>query len=348
MTTELKTMVPKIDLAPNLAKWAPTLENTWISSALVRPWALGPTLELSLGFQAVRIETSTVKPSWEGFLVSQRVWEVPAKAQVPLFEADLAQKVAKVNVSNAINVLPTMPLNVMTSEPPLERPVVGILWQALTERMTSFLEEVRTRLDQLVSPMPAFAPVAVLTGGPVRKRGGLEKKALGQVTAFVLNKGWEPERALSLPVIDGPMVKNGRLTLVLRVEDPSLVGREADLALVVEGLEVALCSARVPALREGGADLTFELDLAEAGIKVRDGLVPLKVFQVFIESKTPEEKRRRIKRKGAKMGDELHQAIQKVAPRAQEALELVLRKATAHGCFSVFWVALCMGPLVAT
>jgi len=303
MTTELRIIVPKVELVHELARFAPALENTWVPTTLTRSLSFAPTLALSLGFQPAKIKTSSVEePSWEGFVVSQRVWEVPAKAQVPLFEADLAQKVAKVNVSNAINVLPTMPLNVMTSEPPLERPVVGILWQALTERMTSFLEEVRTRLDQLVSPMPTFAPVAVLTGGPVRRRGGLEKEALGQVTAFVLNKGWEPERALSLPVIDGPMVKNGRLTLVLRVEDPSLVGREADLALVVEGLEVALCSARVPALREGGADLTFELDLAEAGIKVRDGLIPFKVFQVFIESKTPEGKKEANKEKRSKNG----------------------------------------------
>lgn len=290
MTTELRTIVPKVELVHELARFAPALENTWVPTTLTRPLSFVPTLALSLGFQPVKIKTSSVEePSWEGFVVSQSMWEALNKTEAPVLEADFSHKVARPKVSNTMEALLKVPLNVITSEAPSRRPVVAILREALSQRMTSLVEEVRARLDQLVSPMPAFAPGAVLTGGPVRTRGGLEKEALGRVTAFVLNENWEPERRLALPAIEGPIIKDGRLTLVLWVEDPSLAGCEADLALVVEGLEVALCSAKVPAPRKGGARLAFELDLGKAGIKVRDGFLPMKVLQVFIEPKGKKE-----------------------------------------------------------
>lgn len=284
LTTELKTSVPKLDLL-SVARSVPAWENTWVMAPLIQPsQVVGAVAEPPLVRQEIKLEMNTVEPDLASFVIPAEVWKAPTEAEVSKAEIRIPQEWANMAVPNVVETLPLSLFNLTEApSPPTPRVILGELLRRTGKEAQRLLRALQEKLDQLLMPAPTLALGPVHTRGPARKRGGPDEQAEGQVTAFVLDEAWELERTLSLTVRDGPVIRNGRLTLLLQAEDPSLQGRRADLALVVEGMEVVLCSAEVSAGKEGEAEITFSLDLAEAGIRVRDGMLPLGALRVFLE-----------------------------------------------------------------
>jgi len=286
LTPELKTIAPTLDLL-SIAKSVPVWENTWAMAPLIQPsQVVGAVAEPPLVRQEIKLEM--VEPDLASFVIPTEVWKPPIEAEVSKAEIRIPREWASMAVPNVVETLPLSLFN-LTEAPPTPRVSLGELLRRKGEEAQQVLRTFREKLDQLLMPAPTFAP-AIHTRGPVRKRSGPNEQAEGQIMAFVLNEAGQLERTLSLTVRNGPVIRNGRLALFLQAEDPSLRGRRADLALVVEGMEVLLCSAEVRAGKEGGTEIAFSLDLAEAGIRLRDGMLPLSALRVFLEPRLQRER----------------------------------------------------------
>lgn len=152
------------------------------------------------------------------------------------------------------------------------------------QELEEALRDLERHIGDLLVPRPAPTGAVMVSGrpvltGPIRERDEPQPSA---IHALVLSQSWQPERRLSLPIVHSPVLKEGSLTLGVRVDDPELVGRHADLVLVAEEVEVALAS--VPVVAKGKtAELVFNVDLASAGLRLRNGELPLHVLQIIIE-----------------------------------------------------------------
>lgn len=299
ITTELKTLVSRIDLVSQLRSLATPITNSWTTEPLLK--AVMPP-EGSFGNQLLPA-FQTVKPAMNVAEAMQSTYTVVPMPKVqPMEEKNFIMHLeVGLKISNKLQSVPEI---FNEPVPPVTRPLAGLLWQRIAEaarikedqmseavrrryaEFKAFLRELEVAFDKLLLPMPRPAVGAVRVRGaePTRGRGG----SRARVSAIVLNRAWEREQELSLPVVEGPTVRKGLLTLVLHVEETNLVGRPAVLALMVEGIEVALCSTviKMPSEKEA-AQAVFELDLTKAEIKVRDGMLPLHALQVIIE---PESK----------------------------------------------------------
>lgn len=317
ITTELRTVVPRVDLMPLVAK-APTADNAWAVAPVLATLPIEVPANVSKAFAApvflpiTALEKSglvanVAEPSRASYAMAPgsvaALAQLPLPADAPLLDLagteDLGLRVEPLNTAKAIR-------DVFNVEPFPRRPsLVGVLLEQAAEaarlkrdrltesvkhRLTQiedFLGEVQRRIDELIIPRPALVPGAVPTRGRATGyRGEVKPKELIHVPAVVFDRTWEPERTMLLPVEVGPEIGRGRLRLALRVEEVSLVGRLADLVLVAKDVEVVLTSATVERGRkENSAQVVFDLDLATAGLRVRDGAFPTDVLRVLIEPK---------------------------------------------------------------
>ncbi len=324
ITTELKVIASQPVSLTYFIGQVPELENQW-ASALVKSLELKhdllPVAELSwnpisLNF-ATELNKADVQPSPK-FLVSLIAPSHLAGTAQPSIQL---KPVVQLQIGNTFSKTWSKMSNSLTAPPETasKPPRAALLWQEVAmflrmekgqlseearkkrEQIASFLEDFKNLLDSLLQPAPHPRPVpvftsgrgAVRTRGPIRERGISQEQKPVYISALVLDESWEEERALSLPVLDGPTIQEGRLSLKLRVEDTALASRVADLVLITETFEVALCSAKARSRSKvKGATLSFSVDLQAAGITVRDGAIPSHVLHVIFEPVSAKPRRR--------------------------------------------------------
>ena len=328
LTTELRVLVPQVDLEPLVAQ-APEAKNEYAADPIAQ-WTtdLRPSLPGPVEVPSLDVRTE------EGLLEENTVTLIPAEttndnlwgvvevhARPPQMAPDLLQRLKDWAITTLLNELRTLPMilnslhNLEVSTPLRPSRRLQLLLEELSRELRKREEQIESGLMQvaqrvsaaitpLITPPPRRAPGAV----PVRVRGRVPHRGAirthgevveegTQLTGVVLDEAWKPEKTLSLSVEEGPEVREGRLTLVLRGEEAHLVGRRADLVLKSEWLEVALGSAEICEVKgEERWKLAFELDLTIAGLKVREGTLPPKVLQVVIEPAQGPAKRQSGKR----------------------------------------------------
>ena len=130
-------------------------------------------------------------------------------------------------------------------------------------------------VDRLVR---AFEPLPLIRWGK-----GESKTEAGRATLKV-NVGEEAERRWRL--IEKPTIKEGRLTVKVKVEDPSFKGRTAWLVLRAEEGQYPLAVAEIK-----DRELVFEVDLAELSEDVKASMLALKedidvgeLFAIWVEA----------------------------------------------------------------
>jgi len=157
------------------------------------------------------------------------------------------------------------------------------------------VERLSDSIAWLTTPPPRLARQAVRTSGP-RTRGPVRARgepAKAYISGVILDEAWKPEQTLRLLVEKGPVIAAGHLILTVRGEGASLVGRRADIVFISEWIEVGLGSAEIRKPKGYQQwELDFDVDLGSAGLKVRDGTLPLQVLQVIIEPAPKTSKRR--------------------------------------------------------
>lgn len=329
ITTELQLVTPRVDLGP-FNNQAVQVENSFASDVIAQ---LMPGLHLSAlesgieGISNQEVKPVLIKenpmPPPIANLLSEDLWhtaESQSVEQHPQEEIVSLQRTASNWLqawvpTNHPNPLPLMlnslPETLASASPrhQQEERILVFLEQLSHEirkrkekvenGLLSIAERISDSIAQLTAPpQDRWARQAVLTSGPrtrgpVRTQGGPAK---AHISGVVLNEGWKPEQMLRLLVEKGPVITAGHLTLTVRGEGASLVGRRADLVFISEWIEVGLGSARIRKSRGHQPwKLDFNLDLESAGLKVRDGTLPLQVLQVIIEPAPKASKRQRRK-----------------------------------------------------
>lgn len=325
ITTELQLLTPQVDLEP-FSKQVVQVENSFASDVIAQlmPKLHLPTLEvegiLNQEVRPVLIEVNTMSQASIADFMSEYLQDIaesqPAE-QLPQREtAALQQAISNWlqawSPVNQLNPLPLIlnPLPETVSLPRRQRRVqlfLEELSQEIRKRkenvedsLLRIVEQLSDAITRLVVPPPPLVRQAVLTSGPPpRTRGPVHARgeaSKAHISGVVLNEAWKPEQTLRLIVEKGPEITAGHLTLTVRGEGTSLVGRRAELVFISEWVEVALTSARIRKPRGHQQwKLDFDLDLAATGLKVRDGTLPPQVLQVIIEPAPKAGKRQRGK-----------------------------------------------------
>jgi len=305
LTTELKILTPRVDLAREAGLLGAESSNAWSSVAaprvVVDPQiaAVPSTAEVpdpQLLKHSVFLQVGT-----GGDLIQDLVMAVSDDKAAQ--EQDLSPLVELSGVELADNAMHSVPFwmwNTVIGEQAAASPSrVGILWEdvsalaqtaraqlneELKQRQAqarAFLHQVQRSIDAALLPPPAYAPGAVRVRGAVRTSGQPRQE---RVRAVVLGDDWTPRRTLQLALSQGPVVQANRLLVDLDVDDPTLVGRQADLVLTSGEAEVALVSAHIePAQASSAACILFRLDLSEAQLETEDGMLHSGALHVVIE-----------------------------------------------------------------
>lgn len=325
ITAELQLFTPQVDLE-SLNKQAVQIRNSFASDVIAQ---LMPKLHLAtleaegISNQEVRpvlVKVNTMPQAPIADLMNEYLWgiaEPQLPEQLPQGETAALQQIISNwlqswSPTNQLNPLPLI-LNSLTEavslpRPPQERIQLFLeeLGQEIRKRkekvgngLLSIAERISDSIVQLTTPPPRLARQAVLTSGPLRTRGPVRTRgetAKAHISGVILNEAWKPEQTLRLLVEKGPEIVAGHLTLTVRGEGASLVGRRADLVFISEWVEVALGSAEICKSRGYKQwELGFDLDLESAGLKVRDGTLPPRVLQVVIEPTPQSGKKERRK-----------------------------------------------------
>lgn len=323
ITTELQLLTPQVDLE-SLSQQVVQVKNSFAADVISQ---LMPELRLSIIPAEVTGVSNSVGRSVESLintiprasiadLISehfQNIAESQPTERLPQEEtAALQQTISNWlqawSPANQFNRLPLI-LNSIPEAVSLLRPQEGRL-QLFLEELTqeirkrkekgengllSTAERISDSISQQTTPPPPLAREAVLTSGPPRTCGPVGA-AKAHISGVVLDEAWKPERTLRLLVKKGPEIAAGHLILTVCGEEPSLVGRRADLVFISEWVEVALGSAEIRKPRGYKQwKLDFDLDLVTAGLKVRDGTLPPQVLQVIIEPAPKSGKKQRRK-----------------------------------------------------
>ena len=196
---------------------------------------------------------------------------------------------------SAQDLLDTSAIN----RPPIEERApmtvsLRLVFQQLVEVAQQEAAAIQTSLDQFKGGLERLIlgpPRAVPARGAIRVRGEkLLSKQATLIVGAVVNKEWEIERKLDLEVEQEPQIRQGKLILSL-LAPVDLIGRRANVILSTEGMEVLLGSVAVESIEGGRARIELEVDLEDAGLKIKDGRLRLEAFKVFIEPREPKEEK---------------------------------------------------------
>lgn len=325
ITTELQLFTPQVDLE-SLSQQTVPVKNNFVSDVISQ---LMPKLHLAtlgierisnqLGVRPVVIKANTMPQTsiidlmseyLRNITESQPIEQFPQRETVVLQQAisNWLQAWSPTNQSNPLLLM----FNSLPETVSLPRPQERIqlfleeLIQEIRKRkeqgkngLLSTVERISDSISQQTTSHSFLALEAVFTSGPPRTRGPVRTRgeaSKAYIFGVVLDEAWKPERTLRLLVEKGPEIAVGHLTLTVRGEEPSLVGRRADLVFISEWVEVALGSAEIRKPRGYKYwRLDFDLDLESAGLKVRDGTLPPQVLQIIIEPAPKSGKRQRRK-----------------------------------------------------
>jgi hypothetical protein len=322
ITTELQLLTPRLDLEP-FCNQAVQVKNSFASSiAQLMPELHLSTLEAegisNQGVRPVLIKVNTMPQAsiadlmseyLVGIAESQLPEQLPQGETVALQQA-ISDRLQVWGLTNHLNPLPLI-LNSLPEALSLPKPQeqiqrIQLFLEELSreiqkrkehveDRLLRIVERLSDSIARLTTPPPRLARQAVRTSGP-RTRGPVRARgepAKAYISGVILDEAWKPEQTLRLPVEKGPVIAAGHLILTVRGEGASLVGRRADLVFISEWIEVGLGSAEIRKPKGYQQwELDFDVDLESAGLKVRDGTLPLQVLQVIIEPAPKTSKRR--------------------------------------------------------
>jgi len=290
LTTELRVLAPRWNLTAEVRgameefearlAWEPV--EAWES---IKGFAPLYSFELTTGLEGEWLDLMGETPLLEEALPRSVHSEVAVEEEAPeiRFQAPA--------IENGLRDLPSL-----WNQLPGERPgrVAVVLWrlrhelERVAQQATAAVEKtardlansVQSLLNSLLlpPPQPAMLGGAIpVSGEPIRTRGGRE------IETIILDRNWETKGRRRFPVADGPRIREGELELKVAV-DPAFAGRLADLVLVADPLEVALGFTEInPPKRGEKATVEFRVDLKRAGIKVRDGNLPVEKLFLVIE-----------------------------------------------------------------
>jgi hypothetical protein len=315
LTTELRVLVPQVDLGPVGAQ-APEVRNEYsadpIAQMAIDPraslpesvWVPGLDVEMVEGlFEVNTAAVIPTEPTDDSVWSAAQVPDRPPQTATNLLQELSNSDMEIPQIANEMGAFPGVSNSLSEASAPLGRRerlqlVVEELSREIQKRgeqiesgLLQVAQQVSTAITPLITPPPrrAFGAVPVRVRGSAPHRGAIRTvggvgEESSHLRGIVLNEAWKPEGTLSLPIEEGPEILEGRFTLTLRGEDAALIGRRADLLLKSERVEIALGSAKIGEVEgEEQWRLAFDLDLAAAGLKVKEGTLSPRVLQVVIE-----------------------------------------------------------------
>ena len=295
LTTELRVLAPRWNLTAEARGLLMEALEDRLAWKRVEAW--GPIKE-SAPLSSFEL-TSDLEERWLDMLNEAP----PLKEALPQsahLEVVAEEEAAEIRfqtpvIENNLRDLPSL-WNQLPEEGP--GPVAVVLWQLRQElergaqQATAAVEKTARDLADsvqfllnsllLLPPQPAMLGGAIQTaGGPVRTRGG--EKIEKEIETVILGKNWKTKERRRFPVAADPRIKGGELGFMVAV-DPTFSGQIADLVLVADPLEVALGFTKIKPSEKGEkATAEFQVDLKKAGIKVRDGNLPVEKLFLIIE-----------------------------------------------------------------